>query len=200
MPRIIRNMGYISFTAQLLKIGRYCAGAIGAYLSAIFPDKFTWRMPSIVAPQLLVLCACAILFALAADIEDNIPTCFFAIVLACIDLYPINPGGNAWTIGNLAGPTKRAMGIVYMIYLGILGGIVGSYSFIESELPKYPTGFGSSPAFAVAGVGARGVLEMVHKWNNKKRHAMSELEVRGKYTDEEFEVMGDRSPLFRYTL
>lgn len=75
------------------------------------------------------------------------------------------------------------MDIAYMICLGILGGIVRSYSIIESELPKYSTGFGSSPSFAVAGVGARGVLEMAHKWNNKKRDAMSESEVRGKYTD-----------------
>lgn len=82
MPRIIRNMGYISFTAQLLKIGPYCAGAISACLSAIFADKFTWRTPFIVAPRLLLLCAYAILFALAADIEDNILACFFVIVLA----------------------------------------------------------------------------------------------------------------------
>lgn len=87
-------MGYTSPNVQLLTIGPYCAGVIGAYLSANFADKFTWRMPFIVAPQLLVLCAFAILLALAADIEDSIPDCFFAIVLACVGLYPINPGGN----------------------------------------------------------------------------------------------------------
>lgn len=87
-----------------------------------------------------------------------------------------------------------------MIWLGNLGGIVGSYIFIESESPKHPTGFGSSLAFAAAGVGACGVLEMAYKWKNKKRDAMSESEVREKYTDEELKVMGDMSPWFQYTL
>ena len=200
MPRIIRNMGYTSSDAQLLTIGPYCAGAVSAYLSAIFADRFTWRMPFIVGPQLIVCCAYAILFPLAADIQNNIPACFFAVVLACIGLYPINPGGNAWTVNNLAGQTKRAIGIAYMICLGNLGGIVGSYIFIESESPRYPTGFGSSLGFAAAGVGACLVLETLYHLSNKRRAAMSETEIREKYTDEELDAMGDRSPLFRYTL
>ncbi|KAH6679902.1 major facilitator superfamily domain-containing protein [Plectosphaerella plurivora] len=200
MPRIIRNMGYTSSHAQLLTIGPYCAGAVSAYLSAIFADRFTWRMPFIVGPQLLVVTAYAILFPLAANIKDNIPACFFAVVLACIGLYPINPGGNAWTVNNLAGQTKRAMGIAYMICLGNLGGIAGSYIFIEAESPRYPTGFGASLGFAAAGVGACFALEAVYYLKNKKKAAMSEVEIREKYTDEELDEMGDRSPLFMYTL
>lgn len=157
-------------------------------------------MPFIVGPQLLVVCAYGILFGLAHDFTGNVPACFFAIVLACIGLYPINPGGNAWTVNNLAGPTKRAKGIAYMICLGNLGGIVGSYIFIEGESPTYPTGFGTSLAFAAAGVGACGVLEFVYMRENKNKDKMSEEEILAKYTDDELEAMGDRSPLFRYTL
>lgn len=200
MPRIIQNMGYTSSSAQLLTIPPYCAGAISAFLSALFADKFTWRMPFITAPQLLVVCAYGVLFALADDIENNIPACFFAVILACIGLYPINPGGNAWTVNNLAGPTKRAMGIAYMICLGNLGGIAGSYIFIEEESPRYPTGFGTSLGFAAAGVGACLVLETVYFVVNKRKSAMSEEQIRAKYTDEQLDEMGDRSPLFRYTL
>ncbi|KAM0554048.1 hypothetical protein ACHAPJ_007123 [Fusarium lateritium] len=200
MPRIIRNMGYTSSRAQLLTIGPYCAGAVSAYLSAIFADRFTWRMPFIVGPQVVVVCAYGILFGLAGDIKDNIPACFFAVVLACIGLYPINPGGNAWTVNNLAGPTKKAMGIAYMISLGNLGGIVGSYIFIEDESPKYPTGFGTSLAFAAAGVGASFILEAGYYLSNKKKDEMSIEDIRTKFTEEELEEMGDRSPLFKYTL
>lgn len=135
MPRIIQNMGYTSSMAQLLTIGPYCAGALSALVSAMFADRFTWRMPFIVGPQLLVIAAYGILFALADDIKNNIPACFAGVVLACLDLYPINPGGNAWTVNNLGGPTKRAMGTAYMIALGNLGGVAGSHIFIESESP-----------------------------------------------------------------
>lgn len=200
MPKIIKNMGYTSSDAQLLTIGPYCAGAVSAYLSALFADRFTWRMPFIVGPQLIVVCAYGILFGLAGEIRDNIPACFFAVVLACIGLYPINPGGNAWTVNNLAGPTKRAMGIAYMICLGNLGGIAGSYIFVESESPTYPTGFGCSLGFAAAGVGACLALESLYYVSNKKKDRMTQDEINSLYTEEQLEDMGDRSPLFRYTL
>jgi len=36
--------------------------------------------------------------------------------------------------------------------------------------------------------------------SNKKNAELSEDEVREKYTDEELDQMGDKSPLFKYTL
>lgn len=200
MPQIIKNMGYKSSNAQLLTIPPYCAGAISAFLSAMFADRFTWRMPFIVGSQTLVLIAFAILFSKAADIEHNIALCYFGVVLACIGLYPINPGANAWTVNNLAGPTKRAMGIAFMICMGNSGGIPGSYIYIESEAPKYPTGFGVSLGAAAAGIGSALVLETVYTALNKRKEKYTVEEIYAKYSEGELEAMGDRSPLFKYTL
>ncbi|KAI8209205.1 hypothetical protein K4K54_009095 [Colletotrichum sp. SAR 10_86] len=200
MPQIIKNMGYTSSNAQLLTIPPYIVGAISAYISSSLSDRFKWRMPFIVVAQVLVLISFAILFSKAENIQENIPACYFAIFLASIGFYPINPGGNAWTVNNLAGPTKRAQGIAYMICLGSIGGIVGSFIYREDESPKYPTGFGSSFAFAGLGVVACFVLEFLF-WNiNRKRDKFTEEEIRAKYSDDELQMMGDRSPLFRYTL
>ncbi|KAL3294932.1 high-affinity nicotinic acid transporter [Colletotrichum asianum] len=200
MPQIIKNMGYTSSNAQLLTIPPYIVGAISAYISSSLSDRFKWRMPFIVFAQVLVLISFAILFSKAENIQENIPACYFAIFLASIGFYPINPAGNAWTVNNLAGPTKRAQGIAYMICLGSIGGIVGSFIYREDESPKYPTGFGSSFAFAGLGVVACFVLEFLF-WNiNRKRDKFTEEEIRAKYSDDELQMMGDRSPLFRYTL
>ncbi|KAF0320044.1 high-affinity nicotinic acid transporter [Colletotrichum asianum] len=200
MPQIIKNMGYTSSNAQLLTIPPYIVGAISASISSSLSDRFKWRMPFIVFAQVLVLISFAILFSKAENIQENIPACYFAIFLASIGFYPINPGGNAWTVNNLAGPTKRAQGIAYMICLGSIGGIVGSFIYREDESPKYPTGFGSSFAFAGLGVVACFVLEFLF-WNiNRKRDKFTEEEIRAKYSDDELQMMGDRSPLFRYTL
>ncbi|KAF4808410.1 putative transporter [Colletotrichum siamense] len=200
MPQIIKNMGYTSSNAQLLTIPPYIVGAISAYVSSSLSDRFKWRMPFIVFAQVLVLISFAILFSKAENIQGNIPACYFAIFLASIGFYPINPGGNAWTVNNLAGPTKRAQGIAYMICLGSIGGIVGSFIYREDESPKYPTGFGSSFAFAGLGVIACFVLEFLF-WNiNRKRDKFTEEEIRAKYSEDELQMMGDRSPLFRYTL
>ena len=83
MPQIIKNMGYTSSSAQLLTIPAYTTGAIAAYGFSVISDRFKWRMPTIVVPQLCVVVAYSILCAKADDIKNNIPACYFAICLAC---------------------------------------------------------------------------------------------------------------------
>ncbi|KAJ4245466.1 hypothetical protein NW762_013975 [Fusarium torreyae] len=200
MPQIIRNMGFKSTQAQLMTIPPYILGAISAFVSSLFADRFSWRMPFIVGPQLIVIVAYSVLFATAGDITNNVPACYFSICLACLGLYPINPCGNAWNLNNLAGPSKRAMGIAFMLCIGNIGGIIGGFIYIDSEKPKYPTGFGSSLAFVAAGVLACLVVEALYKYINTQRAKMPEEEVFAKYTPEELDAMGDRSPLYRYTL
>jgi hypothetical protein len=122
------------------------------------------------------------------------------VTLACIGLYPITPGVNAWTVSNLAGPTKRAQGVAYLISLGNIGGLIGSYIYIEKEKPKYPTGFGASLGFAAMGIIACIVLESIYAATNKRRQLMTEQDIREKYSQEQLDELGDRSPLFRYAL
>lgn len=200
LPQIIRNMGYTSANAQLLTIPPYICGAISAYLSSLLADKSRWRMPTIVAGQTLVIIAFAVLYSFAADIKDNIPVCYFAVVLACIGVFPILPGTNAWTSNNLAGARKQGIGIAFMICIGNMGGIPGSFIYLERESPKYPTGFGSSFAFASAGVVASFLLELRFWWKNKQNAKISREEIYEKYTDADLQQMGDRSPLFKYML
>ncbi|OJJ55945.1 hypothetical protein ASPSYDRAFT_80621 [Aspergillus sydowii CBS 593.65] len=200
LPQIIKNMGYTSANAQLLSMPPYFAGAISAYVFGIVADKLRWRMPVIVMGQTFVIIAFGILFALADEIKANIPACYFAVVLACIGLYPIIPGTNAWTSNNLAGARKQAMGIAFMISVGNCGGLVGSFIYLEREAPKYPTGFGSSFAFAAAGMVASLVLETRFWFVNRRNEKISREEVYQRYTPEELQLMGDRSPLFKYIL
>lgn len=179
-------------------------------------------MPFIVAAQALLIVAYAILFSKAADIRDNVALCYFAVHVACVGIYPILPGCNAWTINNLAGPAKRGVGvriifllnchllnwasaantnqIAMMICIGNLGGIVGSFIFIEKEKPKYPTGFGSSLSFAAAGMVCALSLEFLYWKTNKKAAEKTEEEWKEIYSEDELEKLGDRSPLFKYQL
>lgn len=83
MPQIIHNMGYTSATAQLLTIPPYAVGALAAYAFSVFADRYSWRMPFIVGPQLSLVVAFSILFTKSEDIKDNIALCYFAICLAC---------------------------------------------------------------------------------------------------------------------
>ncbi|GME44343.1 D-galactonate transporter [Neofusicoccum parvum] len=200
MPQIIKNMGYTSATAQLLTIPPYAAGALAAYAFSVFADRYSWRMPFIVGPQLSLVVAFSILFTKSADIEDNVALCYFAVCLACFGMYPILPGVNAWNVANLAGPEKRSIGIGWLICAGNIGGVIGSYIYVEDEAPRYPTGYGTSFAFASAGILACFALEYTLWTINKRNERFTEEQIRAQYSDEELERMGDKSPLYRYAL
>jgi MFS family permease len=127
MPSITKSMGYTSSQAQLMTIPPYVAGAISAIALSKLSDKFQWRAPFIFGQMAIVTLGFAILLALAPNIKHQIPACYIGVVLVCIGQYPTNPAGSAWISSNLAGESKRAMGIALNIALGNCGGIVGSY-------------------------------------------------------------------------
>lgn len=92
------------------------------------------------------------------------------------------------------------MGIAYMTCMGNSGGIPGSYIYIESEAPKYPTGFGVSLGAAAAGIASALVLEAGYTTLNRRKERFTVEETYEKYSQDELYAMGDRSPLFKYTL
>lgn len=73
-------------------------------------------------------------------------------------------------------------------------------TYMEREKPRYPTGYGTSLAFALAGIMAATLLEFLLKRDNKRKAQMSEAEVRTKYSDTQLASMGEKSPLFKHAL
>jgi hypothetical protein len=139
-------------------------------------------------------------FAYAAAIEKHIPQTYFGVVLACLGLYPIIPGANAWNSNNLAGPMKRAAGIGFMMAMANGGGLVGSFTYIKEEALRCPTGFGTSLAIAAAGAVAALTMEFALWTINNRKSEMTIEEIKAKYTEQELMYMGDKSPPFKYTL
>lgn len=191
-------MGYTSSQAQLMTIPPYVAGAVSAIVLSKLSDKFQWRAIFIFGQMATVLVGFCILLPLAPNITNQIGPCYLAVMLVCIGQYPTNPAGSAWISGNLAGDTKRAMGIALNICLGNTGGIVGSYIFLDNEQPGYPTGFAIGLAFAAVTLACVVCLEWSYWRINKARDLLDEVDVRREYNDEQLARMGDKSPLFRY--
>lgn len=200
MPSITKSMGYSTSEAQLMTIPPYVAGAIAAVGFSRLSDHFFWRMPFILIPMTIIIIGFSIVLPLAPDIQNQVPACFIAVMLICIGQYPTNPAGSAWISSNLAGDSKRAMGIALNICLGNTGGIVGSYIFLDSEAPGYRTGFSIGLAFATVAAVSTLLLEVSYWSINKKRDALDEALIRDEYGDDRLAKMGDKSPLFRYKL
>ncbi|KAF1848174.1 MFS general substrate transporter [Cucurbitaria berberidis CBS 394.84] len=200
LPTITKGMGFTNTNAQLMTVPPYVAGAISAIVFARLSDRFYWRLPFIAIPLSFIFIGYSIVISLKGNLGGNLGPAFFAIILTCMGIYPIQPAGSSWASNNLAPTSRRAIGVAFNICVGNIGGVIGSYMYLEAEKPKYYTGFGLSLAFGASGFIVAFLLELSYKWGNTKKAKMSEDEVRAKYTDEELLNMGDKSPLFRYTL
>jgi hypothetical protein len=200
LPSIVKGMGFTSTNAQLMTAPAYVAGGISSLVFARLSDHFHWRMPFVVAPLSILTVGYAIIMGLQGDLKgSHIGPGYFAIVLTCIGIYPVQPAGSSWAANNLAPSSRRAIGVAFNICVGNLGGIVGSYMYLDREAPTYQTGFGLSLAFGATGVIVSLILEMSYKVGNARK-AKIEEEARNKYTEDELLKLGDKSPLFKYTL
>ncbi|KAB8072469.1 putative MFS transporter [Aspergillus leporis] len=200
MPTITKSMGFTNTNAQLMTVPPYVAGGISAVFFSVLSDRFYWRMPFVAIPLTLVTIAYAIILSFHGQLKENIGPSFFAVILTCIGIYPIHPATTSWTANNLAPSGRRAIGLAFNICIGNIGGIIGSYMYLERESPKYYTGFGLSLAFGGSGLVVALLLELSYVYANRKKVNISEKEIRERYSDDLLLAMGDKSPLFKYTL
>ena len=70
----------------------------------------------------------------------------------------------------------------------------------DSEAPQYYTGFGLSLALGGSALFLVLFLELSYVWGNRRKAKMAEGEIRERYSEEQLLDMGDKSPLFKYTL
>lgn len=92
-----------------------------------------------------------------------------------------------------------------MAALGNTGGLIGSNIYLAAEKPRYTTGYGISIGFISLAIIATGVMLVILSSINKKRGRYIEENggpdgVVDKHGDVALTEMGDKSPLFRYTL
>ncbi|KAJ5595616.1 hypothetical protein N7450_002074 [Penicillium hetheringtonii] len=199
LPTITKSMGFSDTNAQLLSAPPYVAAAISAISFARLSDRFFWRMPFVAIPMIICVVAYSVIISLNGAIAEKRGVAYFAVVLAVIGIYPIQSAAASWNANNIAPSARRAIGIALMNCVGNVGGIIGSFMYLEKEKPKYYTGFGLSLALAGFGFFVALFLEWSYKVGNASKAKVAD-EARAKYTEEELFDLGDRSPLFKYVL
>jgi MFS family permease len=199
LPTITKAMGFSNTNAQLTSAPPYVAGAISAVVFARLSDHFYWRMPFVAIPMIIVTVAYAIILSLNGALEAKRGVAYFAVVLAVVGIYPIQAAAASWNANNVAPSSRRAIAIALMNCVGNVGGIVGSFMYLEKESPKYQTGFGLSLALGGVGLFVALLLEWSYKTGNAKKARLAD-EARVNYTEDQLFDLGDRSPLFKYVL
>ncbi|ELQ38358.1 inner membrane transport protein yfaV [Pyricularia oryzae] len=200
MPQIIKQLGFSTVNAQLLTMPPYVCGGISAWLVGRFADKFRWRMPFIVGPMTVLAVALGVLFGYSDKVTTSVPAMYVGVVLAQVGIYPLLPGISAWVGNNLAPSWKRSIGLAWLLAAGNLGSLVGTNIFLDQEAPRYPTGYGTALGIICLGLIAAFALEFFLWKMNKRKARLSESAIRAEYTQDHLDCMGEKSPLYIYTL
>jgi hypothetical protein len=157
-------------------------------------------MPFIVGGFTVLIIAYTTLFNLAPNIKDHIPVCYVMVCFACMGFYTLPPCHLTWATNNLAGAVKRNAGIAFVLCLGNSAGIPGSFLYKDNEKPGYGTGYGTSIGLACVGIlGAFAVEGLYWRHNRRWENVIEEDTVR-MLGQEELDRLGDKSPLFKYSL
>ncbi|GKZ38317.1 hypothetical protein AbraIFM66950_010447, partial [Aspergillus brasiliensis] len=77
---------------------------------------------------------------------------------------------------------------------------IGTNVFLDDQAPHYVVGYGVSVGVIVMGIIAACSLEYMLWRLNEHKAGISESEVHATYTAEQLATMGEKSPVYKYTL
>jgi len=194
LPTIIKELGYTSSTAQLLTVPIYITAAILAVTVAFLSDRVGKRSPFIFV--LLITMAVGFIMCITSTKPGVI---YAGVFIAACSIYPCFPGNITWLSNNLAGSSKRAVGMAIQIGVGNLAGAMASNFYRAQDAPHYRLGHALELGFICAGLIGVVVLVISYTKINKKREAMMAGGEVG-YTAEHLSAMGDKAVTFRYFL
>ncbi|KAI0515276.1 major facilitator superfamily domain-containing protein [Xylaria bambusicola] len=193
LPSIIKNLGYVSSTAQLLTVPIYVTASILAVVVAYFSDRVGKRSPFVIG------CLIVILVGYILCISTGTPGVVYAgVFIAAAGIYPAFAGNITWLSNNLAGSYKRSAGMAIQIGAGNLGGAFASNFYRQRDSPRYILGHALELAFASVGLVAAGILIVNYMRINKKRAKIVREGGHNEFTPEELSAQGDRAVTFRY--
>ncbi|KIW87270.1 uncharacterized protein Z519_12173 [Cladophialophora bantiana CBS 173.52] len=146
-PIIIASMGFSGFNALLLTIPVGASGVIFTIGTAWLMQKFSqknWRSFTVCFEVLVILLVCVLFW--------QCPEMPVGGKLVLIYLLSVYPAAYAimmnLAVANTAGYTKRALTSSGMFVGYCLGNLIGPFTFLQSETPRYPTGWAVTTAMS----------------------------------------------------
>ncbi|KAI9462068.1 MFS general substrate transporter [Boletus coccyginus] len=192
-PTIITELGYSAANAQLLSVPPYVAGCVSTILGGIYSDVHKLRGPYVIAGAFVSLVGYIVLYT-----QTSAGASYAGAILAAVGVFPTIAVNLAWASSNAGGDVKRGVVIAMVIGMGNLGGVCSS--FIYYDPPRFHVGHGTSMGCLSLSM----LLSAFAMWHYNRINKQKEEQCReGGITEDRqdtFRHMGDKSPLFRYTL
>ena len=202
VPSIIKGLGWSKQRSQLISAIPYIFGTISALSVSFASDYCAKRWYFVIAGLSSMAIGFSIILAIVRTMptEEGTPAIVTGMSCVTAGLFPMAPICGSWVSNNMGNAGRRAIAIAFVMGLGSIGGLTGSFIYIEKEKPTYETAYSISLSLAVMAILVIGGLTLSYHLDNKKRDRVSSETVRSTYSEEELREMGDKSPLFRYTL
>ncbi|KAI9571124.1 major facilitator superfamily domain-containing protein [Boletus coccyginus] len=192
-PTIIKELGYSAANAQLLSVPPFVAGCVSTILGGIYSDVHKLRGPYVIAGAFVSLVGYIVLYT-----QTSAGASYAGAILAAVGVFPTIAVDLAWASSNAGGDVKRGVVIAMVIGMGNLGGVCSS--FIYYDPPRFRVGHGTN----IGCLSLSMLLSAFAMWDYNRINKQKEEKChKGGITEDhqdDFQNMGDESPLFRYTL
>ena len=193
IPSIVRDLGYTSAAAQVRSIPIFVVATVTALLTAWVSDRLQHRYYFCMV-GLAVSAIGYILLLCQAHLSVGVR--YFALFLVVPGGYITQPVTLVWLSNLVSGHYKRSVASAVQVGIGNIGGIVASNIFLDSEVPRYTTGY--SVSLAMLGICALACTAMFWfvGFENRKRER-GERDTR--LEEDDRDNLGDDHPGFRLT-
>ncbi|KAL4912985.1 major facilitator superfamily domain-containing protein [Aspergillus aurantiobrunneus] len=193
-PTIIKTYGYGEIKTQLYSVPPWAAAYGCSLILACLSDYFRNRYVFAVLPILLGMAGYGILLSIHDTAHHSIQ--YGALFLITCGCFSAGPVFLCWFGMNLGGHTRRSVGTAFQIGFGNIGGIVGTYSFLEKDAPLYRNGYIIGLSFACFSA-AMATVYLIGVWYENRQRERIMAEGR-QVTAEDEERLGDLACTYRY--
>lgn len=198
-PSIVQSLGYSKTRTQLMTVPPFACAFIVTMLSAYLADRYKARGASAIASNILALVGAAMTIT-----ARSFGMRYTALIFLITGTYAAAPSLISWLPNNTAPHVRRATGIAMGFVSTNAGGILSTWLYPRKEAPYYRRGASVNLGMVCWQIVAAGVLVWYLVGRNGEKESQPERVVKragveGKGIEEEYKVLGDRHPGFRYT-
>ncbi|KAK6369286.1 hypothetical protein LTS17_009626 [Exophiala oligosperma] len=195
-PSIVKALGYSPTVTQLLTVPPYACAFIVTILAALGSDRYQAR-----GFALNITLVFAIVGAVMMYKARGFAARYTGICILFTGAYAMAPCGLSWLPNNAAGYTRRATAIALMAMFTSIGGIISTWIYPTSDAPYYPLGakFDLSVACIAQGLTVCELLWL--RRLNRIKEERPETLLKGiehLSEDEQFKMLGDHHPRYKY--
>ncbi|KAL5343047.1 major facilitator superfamily domain-containing protein [Aspergillus crustosus] len=196
-PAIVQAIGYDNTRTQLMTVPPYAVAFVITMVTAYIADRYRQRGIYAFVTSLISLVGAAMMLT-----GKTIVVRYTALILLVTGVYASASCLISWVPNNTAGHVRRATAVALGFASTSSGGALSTWIYLKSSAPYYALAARANLALVVIMlVGLVVQVFLLRRLNADKVARREEIlnGLEGRGYEEQFAVLGDRHPEYRYT-